>query len=396
MARRFGGGVPRSQSLLGLAASGLRTRRLRSTLSAAGIALGIAAMVAVLGISASSRTNLLAELDALGTNLLTVEAGQTLLGADAKLPATAPGMIGRVEAVQSTAATARVSATVRRTDHIPATETGGLAVRAAQPGLASTLQATMAAGRFLDAATERYPAVVLGSVAAERLGIDRVGGRVWIGDRWFSVVGILRTVPLAPEIDRSALVGFAVAGSVLGADGAPGTVYLRTAPSAVDAVRSVLAPTANPEHPEEVRVSRPSDALAARSAAGAAFTGLLLGLGAVALIVGGVGVANVMVVSVLERRPEIGLRRALGATKGDVRRQFLAESLLLSGAGGAAGVVLGGAITAAYAAGRSWGVAVPLPALGGAMAAALLIGALSGLYPALRAARLAPTDALRT
>ena len=397
MAGRFrSGAVSRWQSLLAPAFGGLRARRLRSALSAAGIALGIAAMVAVLGISASSRTNLLAELDALGTNLLTVEPGQTLLGGDAKLPATAPGMIGRIAAVHSTAATTRVSATVRRTDHIPSTETGGIAERAAQPGLASTLQATLSAGRFLDPATERYPAVVLGSAAAGRLGVDRVGGRVWIGDRWFTVIGVLDPVPLAPEIDRSALVGFPAAESLLGADGAPGTVYLRTAPAAVDAVRSVLAPTANPEHPEEVRVSRPSDALAARSAAGAAFTGLLLGLGAVALVVGGVGVANVMVVSVLERRPEIGLRRALGATKGDVRRQFLAESLLLSGAGGAAGAVLGGAITAAYAAGRSWGVAVPLPALGGAMGAALLIGALSGLYPALRAARLAPTDALRT
>jgi putative ABC transport system permease protein len=219
---------------------------------------------------------------------------------------------------------------------------------------------------------------------------------VWLGGRWFTVTGILDPVPLAPEIDRSALIGFPVAESLLGADGAPGTVYLRADPSQVDAVRSVLAPTTNPRHPEEVRVSRPSDALAARSAAGAAFTGLLLGLGAVALIVGGVGVANVMVVSVLERRPEIGLRRALGATRGDVRRQFLAESLLLSGAGGAGGVAMGAAITAAYAAGRSWGVAVPVPALAGAMAAALLIGAVAGLYPALRAARLAPTDALRT
>src|SRR5207253_1861562 len=183
MPRRFGG-VPRYQGLLALAGGGLRARRLRSILSAAGIALGIAAMVAVLGISASSRTNLLAELDALGTNLLTVEAGQTLIGGDAKLPETAPGMISLIGPVQATAATARVSTTVRRTDHIPEAETGGIAVRAAQPGLASTLRATLSAGRFLDAATDRYPAVVLGSVAAGRLGVDRVGGRVWLGDRW--------------------------------------------------------------------------------------------------------------------------------------------------------------------------------------------------------------------
>jgi putative ABC transport system permease protein len=325
-----------------------------------------------------------------------VEAGQTLIGGEAKLPDAAPGMISRIGPVEATAATARVSTTVRRTDRISSSETGGIAVRAAQPQLASALHATMAKGRFLDAATDRYPTVVLGSVAAGRLGIDRVGGRVWLGDRWFTVIGILESVPLAPEIDRSALIGFPVAESLLGADGAPGTVYLRTDPSQVDAVRSVLAPTTNPQHPEEVKISRPSDALAARGAADTAFTGLLLGLGAVALIVGGVGVANVMVVSVLERRPEIGLRRALGATKGDVRRQFLAESLMLSGAGGAGGIAIGAAITAAYAASRSWGVAVPVPALAGAMGAALVIGAVAGLYPAIRAARLAPTDALRT
>ncbi|HET9772420.1 MAG TPA: ABC transporter permease [Acidimicrobiia bacterium] len=385
-----------SGELVRLAVGGLRARRLRSILSAAGIALGIAAMVAVLGISASSRTNLLAELDALGTNLLTVEAGQTIIGDEATLPETAPGMISRIGPVEATAATARVSTTVRRTDRISSSETGGIAVRAASTNLDETLQANVAAGRFLDAATERYPTVVLGSVAAGRLGIDRVGGRVWLGDRWFTVIGILDSAPLAPEIDRSALIGFPVAQDLLGAGGAPGTIYLRTDPAQVDPVRSVLAPTTNPQHPEEVKISRPSDALAARGAADTAFTGLLLGLGAVALVVGGVGVANVMVVSVLERRPEIGLRRALGATKGDVRRQFLAESLLLSGAGGLGGVVIGAAITAVYAAGRSWGVAVPAPALAGALGAALLIGAVAGLYPALRAARLAPTDALRT
>jgi putative ABC transport system permease protein len=267
---------------------------------------------------------------------------------------------------------------------------------AAEPGLAATLAATTAHGAFLNDATAKYPAVVLGSVAARRLGLDRTGGRLWLGHRWFTVVGILDPVPLAPEIDRSALVGFPVAARLLGSDGSPGTVYLRAAPSAVDSVRSVLPATAKPAHPEEVRVSRPSDALAARAAAAGAFTALLLGLGAVALVVGGVGVANVMVVSVLERRSEIGLRRALGATRGAVRGQFLAEALALSGLGGAAGVALGAAVTAAYALSRGWGVAVPWPALAGGIAAALLIGAGAGLYPAMRAARLSPTDALRS
>jgi putative ABC transport system permease protein len=154
--------------------------------------------------------------------------------------------------------------------------------------------------------------------------------------------------------------------------------------------------TVNPEHPEEVEVSRPSDALAARDAADRALTGLLLGLGAVALLVGGVGVANTMVISVLERRNEIGLRRALGATRGQVRLQFLAESLLLSALGGVAGVLVGSLVTAVYAATRDWPTSIPPLAIVGGIGATLVVGTAAGAYPAARAARLTPTAALAT
>ena len=377
---------------------GLRTRRLRTGLSALGIAIGIAAMVSVLGISASSKADLLAELDRLGTNLLTVTPGRTLFGDDAVLPKEAVGMISRIGPVQSVSATGTVSATVRRSDLIPREQTGGIAVKAARTDLLEVLGAAVRTGSFLNGATERYPAVVLGSVAAQRLGIDRADPEVTvlIGDRWFTVVGILDPIPLVPEIDRSVLVGFPVAEGVLGFGGHPSTVYVRSAENAVEAVRDVLPATANPQHPEEVQVSRPSDALTARAATNRTFTALFLGLGAVALLVGGVGIANVMVISILERRSEIGLRRALGATRGQLKLQFLAESLLLAGVGGMAGALLGALATLAYAASRSWAFVVPPGALAGAVLAALLIGAVAGLYPAVRAARLSPTDALRS
>jgi putative ABC transport system permease protein len=375
---------------------GLRTRRLRAALSALGVAIGIAAMVAVLGISESSKSDLIATLDRLGTNLLRVTPGQTIFGEDAELPKQAGAMIGRVGPVQSVSAVETVDATVRRTNFIAEEETGGISVAAAGLDLPATLGATIRRGRYLDAATARYPAVVLGSTAANRLAIHRPGVNVWLGDRWFTVVGIMDPVELAPDLDSTALIGLPIAKQLFDADGSATSIYVRADPDDLDDVSQVLGRTANPEHPEEVEVSRPSDALEARVAAKTAFTSLFLGLGAVALLVGGVGIANVMVISVLERRSEIGLRRALGATKRHIRLQFLTESLILAGLGGAAGVGLGTVITVVYASNRDWGTVVPWYVPVGGVAAALAIGAVAGLYPAMRAARLAPTEALRS
>ena len=382
------------RDLLRLGLSGLRARPVRVVLSAAGIAIGIAAMVAVLGISASSRAELDAQLARLGTNLLTVTAGKTLSGGDAELPQEAVDMVRRIGPVTAVSATGTVDTGVYRSDRVPETSTGGLGVRAARTDLLSTVGGRVASGRWLDDATSGYPTVVLGSVAAQRLGV-RVGDQVWLGERWFTVVGVLAPVELAPELDRSALIGWSAARG-LGFDGHPTTIYERSRDEAVEAVRSVLAATVNPGDPQEVEVSRPSDALAAKAATDNAFSGLLLGLGAVALLVGGVGVANTMVIAVLERRGEIGLRRALGATRRQVRAQFLAESLLLSALGGVVGIALGAGVTASYALLRDWPPVVPALGLAGALAATLVVGAVAGLYPAVRAARLAPTEALAT
>ncbi|TWD79627.1 putative ABC transport system permease protein [Kribbella amoyensis] len=380
-------------------AVGLRTRPLRAFLSALGIAIGIAAMVAVVGISSSSRADLDATLDSLGTNLLTVEPGNRLTGEQAQLPLAAEAMVRRITPVQALSSIGRVDdANVYRTDRIPTVETNGIVPYAARTDLLDTIGGVLRSGKWLDAATSRYPATVLGAAAAERLGISRSGPdtQVLIGDEWFTVLGILAPAELAPELDSAALIGWPAADSTLGFDGHPTKIYTRSADAQVEAVRSVLGATANPEAPNEVNVSRPSDALAAKQAAGEAFTGLLLGLGAVALLVGGVGVANIMVISVLERRAEIGLRRSLGATRGQIRTQFLTESLLLSALGGLGGAALGGSVTAAYAAYQGWLTVIPVWAVTGGVAATLVIGGLAGLYPAIRASRLSPTEALAT
>jgi putative ABC transport system permease protein len=387
---------PRPRDLIRLALTGLRTRRLRATLSALGIAIGVAAIAAVLGLSASSQAGLLAEIAKLGTNLLTVSNGQKLGGGAAELPDAAPAMIGRLPGVTGVEDVGVVDAKVYRTPLIPAVNTGGLTVRASSLGLPAAVGTSVAQGRYLNAATAREPVVVLGAGAAQLLGVDRVwpGQRIWLGGQWFYVTGVLRPAVLTPTIDSSVFVGYPAARRYLGFDGHPSTIYLRTRTDRVDAVHDLLAAQADPENPGQVSVGLPSAALVAQAEAKSALDVLFLGLGAVALLVGAIGVANIMVISVLERRSEIGLRRALGATRGHIRDQFLCEAILLAAGGGVVGVGAGALVTAAYATAKGWAVVIPPLAWGGGLGAALLIGAVAGLLPALRAARMSPTQAL--
>jgi putative ABC transport system permease protein len=385
--------------LAALAAIGLRTRKLRAGLSALGIAIGVAAIVAVLGLAASSSAALLAEIQALGTNLLTVADGQTFSGSTAELPVTAPGMIARLPGVTAVQDTGKVAAVaVYKSPYIPAVNTNGLSVQAATLGLPAAAGTTLAQGSYLNAATEREPVAVLGASAAQLLGIDRIwpGMRILAGGQWFYVAGVLNRAVLAPQIDSAVLIGFPAAERYLNFDGHPSQIYVRTANSqpVITQVDGLLGYQANPGNPSQVDVSQPSNALTAQADAKGALDTLFLGLGAIALLVGAIGVANIMVISVLERRQEIGLRRALGATRGQIRTQFLSEAILLSLVGGAVGVAIGAAITAVYARSHHELLVIPTEAWAGGLGSAIVIGALAGLLPAIRAARLSPTQAL--
>jgi putative ABC transport system permease protein len=389
----------RPRDLAGLASVGLRTRKLRASLSALGIAIGVAAIVAVLGLAQSAQAGLLAEIAQLGTNLLTVTNGQSITGQTAELPTTAPGMIRELSGVTEVQYTGVLSSiNAYRSPDIPSVNTNAISVAASSLDLYKTVGTSVAQGTYLNAATEHEPVVVLGYAAAQRLGIDRVfpGEKIWVGGMWFYVTGILNSATLAPEIDSSVLIGFPAAEKYLGFDGNPSEIYVRANNSQVATVDSLLAAQANPQNPSGVNVSQPSQALTAQADAAGAFDTLFLGLGAVALLVGAVGVANIMVISVLERRQEIGLRRALGATRGQIRVQFLSEAILLALVGGVIGVIAGSVATIIYAHVKNEAAIIPPEALAGGLGAAILIGAFAGLLPAIRAARLSPTEALWT
>ena len=381
--------------LVRLGGLGLRVRPMRAVLSALGIAIGIAAMVAVISISASGRERLNAQLSALGTNLLTAQPGEASFGEAPPIPTGAVAGVERIEGVEAASSTGLLEGThVYRNSMIEAGLTNGIEVEAVGLRLLGVVGGSLAKGAWLNPATAIYPTAVLGSEAARRLGIAAPGGLVWLGGEEVTVVGIMRPVGLAPELDADALVGIPFATRKLGFDGHPTKVYERSGDASVDDVRALLGPTVQPSSPSSVEVSRPSEVLAAKQAADDAFNGLLLALGSVGLLVGGIGVANTMVISVLERRREIGLRRALGATRRHIWLQFLAEALFLSMLGGAAGAALGAAVTAAVATANGWVPVVPVPVLAAGIGATTVIGGVAGLYPAIRAARTPPSAAL--
>ncbi|MGF1597250.1 MAG: ABC transporter permease [Acidimicrobiales bacterium] len=388
----------RTADLFRTALDGLRAKSLRTFLTAVGIAAGIGSMVSVIGISSSSRADVVAQIDRLGTNLLAVQATPSLVpGRDDGLPPNSVERLRRIPATEHAAALTPLDVGVTRNDLLAPGRNGGVTVAATEPELVDTLSAAIADGRFISAGDTGLPLTVLGAEAARRLGIDGSGGRraVVIGGHRFAVVGVLETLPLNPDVDRMVLVGTGVAGLLFGTDPAPETVYVRVDPASVAAVAGVAARTADPADPDGVAVSRPSEALEVQAAIDDALANLLIGLGAVALLVGAIGIANVMVIAVVERRVEIGVRRALGATRRHIAVQFVAESAALAALGGVIGIGLGAAVTIGYSTYRGWPIDVPVDGLGLSAVGALVLGAVAGTYPAARASRLDPAEAVR-
>ena len=437
------------KDLFFVALYGVRARKGRATLTSIGIGIGIAAIVAVSGISASGRADLLSTLESLGTNLVkaspqagffgtqeelpkgvlgmverigpvqevtsttqtdllsTLESLGTNLvkaspqagffGTQEELPKGVLGMVERIGPVQEVTSTTQTDLLVRRSNFISEFEGGGISTIVTSAELLDVIGGNLVDGRFIEDGLSDIPVTVLGNVTAQRLGINNLfkPTKILIENEWFGVVGILEELKIHPDLDRSVFIGYGVAKTLFDINEEPTTIYLRANPTFIEDVVEVLAPSMNPENPDQVEVTRPSDALEAQQAAEEAFTNLLLGLGSVALLVGGVAIANVMVMSVLERRMEIGVRRSIGATRREIRYQFLLESIVLSGIGGLVGVLLGTGITLGYTNYTNIVFSIPVWQIFGAVLLALLIGAISGVYPAIKASKIQPAEAVR-
>jgi putative ABC transport system permease protein len=376
---------------------GPRTRPTRAALSAVGIAIGIAALVAVIGIPASLTAQVQAEFESWGANVIEVYPGSDRRsGEKIPLPETAPAMVERIWPVRTSLTLRSVpDVGVYRNDKMMAGETGGLTAMVAEGDLLGTLNGHLAEGRWFDEASTRLPTTVIGAKVSERLRVG-LGGRVWIGQSWWAVIGVLERLPLySSQLDNVAFLAPEWANKTFGS--VPITQILANAyVGQADAVHAVMAATVNPANPAGVEVSKPSDYAQAQDYFLEIIRSLALGLGAIALLVGAIGIANTMVVSVMERRGEIGLRRALGARTGQIGLQFVLEAAVIGCLGGILGVIFGVYAVFCFTAYTAIAFAVPAWVFLAGPAASIAIGMLAGLYPSLKAARQSPTAALRT
>jgi len=380
---------------------GLTSRKLRTALTALGISIGIASLISIQGITEANQADARAEIDALGSDFLLITAGTGITEEAELLPYAADMLDTHIDSLEHVAALYPVDARARRNELIPEVQTGGVTVSAISASgldLLEPVNGSVAFGRFHDATSVEVPGVVLGSLAAERLGIQHLVGHptINISGHQFAVIGVLDEFEtLNTDLNRTVIVGLPVAETLFETPDTPSAIYAQVPPEELDDARDLIPAQANPAAPAEVAVSRPTEALEIREVIDETFARILQALALIVLAVGGIGIANIMVISVIERRGEIGLRRSLGATRKHIASQFIIESTMLSLLGGVLGVGLGVGIVFGYARYKDFEAIIPWYWLSVGVGAAFALGALAGLYPALRASRLDPAEAVR-
>lgn len=390
------------RDLLAITVQSLRARVLRSLFMAVGAAVGVGVVVGAQGTLLSAKGDLRASLDELGTNLLVIRAGEGSTPQIPRLPANVSQRVSGITTVESVAWTAAVDQVPAVLPRVAGHDLGQVSARVliASPEILEVLRLDLAAGRFLTEADDgsALTAAVIGPAVAGALGIDNAAEHsLEIAGVDFAIVGILAPSELAPELDSSVIIPASTADRRFGSAATPTTLYVRTEPSQVVETAAVLplaigygGPDARPT------VSVATELLQARATVDRNQQAVLFGVGALALLVGSFGVVNTLHIALLERRSEVGLRRALGQQRGVVGAQFVLEAGLI----GAAGAVLGAAAATSFvvvlAERREWVVQLDIPLTLAAVGAATVISAGAGLGVARKAARLDPLDALRT
>jgi ABC-type antimicrobial peptide transport system permease subunit len=398
----------RVRDLLSESTTGMLSRPGRTMLTILGTVLGTAALVATLGLAKTAGNQIVERFDALAATSITVEPAQERWGwgpsrSVSAIPWDAEDRLSRLNGVVAAGTISSVDTGGMMATAVPLNDPTGqsefvIPVYAASPGLFDAVIAELDAGRFFDAghSARADRVAVLGPAAAQRLNIVSVDQQpaIFVGDETLVVIGVLEDVAREAKLLDAIIVPNGTARRRFGLDGVA-EVHIRTEVGAAQLIGSQTALALSPNNPEELRVRVPPEPGAVRSEVEEDVNTLFIILGGIALLVGAIGIANVTLVSVLERVGEIGLRRAVGAARRHIAVQFLSESAVMGLVGGILGSAAGVLVIVGVSAGREWTpVLDPIYPLGAPLVGAVA-GLLAGLYPAWRAARLEPVDALR-